>query len=128
MTLIDTSAWVEFLRRTGSATNQAVRATIESDHAIAEPVRMEVLAGARNERNLADLERLLARATLIPTRSHHWDEAARLYRVARAQGVTVRRMIDCLIAAIAIEADLPVLHEDGDFTGLARVTSLRLAS
>jgi len=38
----------------------------------------------------------------------------------------VRRLIDCLIAAVAIRADVPVLHADTDFDVLARRTALRL--
>jgi predicted nucleic acid-binding protein len=40
----------------------------------------------------------------------------------------VRRLIDCLIAATAIAADVPVLHADEDFDVLARHTPLRLAT
>ena len=47
MILIDTSAWIEFLRDTGSATCNRVEALLESEIAICDAVRMEVLAGAR---------------------------------------------------------------------------------
>ena len=39
----------------------------------------------------------------------------------------MRRLIDCLIAAVAIRADVPVLHRDGDFDVLARHTELEVA-
>ncbi|MGI8936697.1 MAG: hypothetical protein ACR2JF_00525 [Iamia sp.] len=41
-------------------------------------------------------------------------------------GETVRKLIDCLIAAVAIRADAPVHHADVDFTSLARHTALRV--
>ena len=63
MILIDTSAWVEFLRGTGSATCQAVHDLLGGDIAICDPVRVEVLAGAREDQHLNDLRRLLARHT-----------------------------------------------------------------
>ena len=67
MILIDTSAWVEFLRDTGSPVCERVDELLSREIAVSEAVRMEVLAGARDERHLNDLRRLLARATLIPT-------------------------------------------------------------
>ena len=76
MILIDTSAWIEFLRDTGSATCNRVESLLASKIAICDAVRMEVLAGARDERHLHNLRRLLARATVVPTAPMHYDEAA----------------------------------------------------
>ena len=59
MILIDTSAWVEFLRDTGSVVCNRVDSLLDSEIATCHPVRMEVLAGARDERHLHDLRRLL---------------------------------------------------------------------
>jgi hypothetical protein len=87
---------------------------------------MEVLAGARDERHLSDLRGLLARATLIHTESIDFEEAAALYRVCRRSGETVRKLIDCLIATIAIRNGSSILHRDTDFDVLARHTALRI--
>ena len=87
---------------------------------------MEVLAGARNDSHLRELRGLLACTSLLPTTSIDYEGAATLYRTCRRQGDTVRKLIDCLIAAVAIRADLPVLHADSDFTALARHTPLRV--
>jgi len=46
MTMIDTSAWVEFLRDTGSPVCDRVDALVEGEVAVCEPVVMELLAGA----------------------------------------------------------------------------------
>ena len=128
MILIDTSAWVEFLRATGSPANLAVRSALRADAAaITDAVSMEVLAGARSDRHLDELRGLLARATLLPTGPEDFDGAASLYRRCRRSGRTVRKMIDCLIASVAIRHDAPVLHADGDFDALAAVTELELA-
>jgi predicted nucleic acid-binding protein len=124
--LVDTSAWVEFLRDTGSAVCERVDDLLASELATCSPIRMEVLAGARDERHLDDLRRLLARATQLPTTEVDYEDAAGLYRACRRDGGTVRRLIDCLIAAIAIRADVAVLHADADFETLARSTTLRL--
>lgn len=126
MILVDTSAWVEFLRDTGSATCERVDAVLDQEIATCHPVRMELLAGARNEQHLDSLRGLLARASLLPTEPPDYEEAAALYRACRRQGETVRRLIDCLIAATAIRASATLLHSDIDFDVLARHTPLQV--
>jgi predicted nucleic acid-binding protein len=124
--LIDTSAWVEFLRDTDSPVCHRVDELLSDDMAICDPVRMEVLAGARDEPHLHRLRRLLARATVLPTAPAHYDQAAGIYRHCRRQGETVRKLIDCLIASVAISAGVAILHRDDDFEVLARHTDLRV--
>ena len=126
MILIDTSAWIEFLRGTGSPACERVDKLLGSRIATCDVVRMEVLAGARDQEHLQQLRSLLARATMLPTESIDYDTAAALYRSCRSQGKTVRKLIDCLIAAVAIRAKVPVLHADTDFTAIAAVTELRI--
>ena len=128
MILIDTSAWVEFLRGTGSPICDRVEALLDGEIATCDAIRMEVLAGARDEHHLERLRRLLARAVVLPTTSPDYDEAAALFRRCRREGYTLRRLIDCLIASVAIRAAAPILHNDGDFDVLARHAGLRVES
>ena len=127
MILIDSSAWIEFLRDTGSPTCLRVDELLGSDIAACDPVRMEILAGARDDRHLSDLRRLLGRSTLLPTEPVDYEEAASLYRSCRRQGETPRKLVDCLIAAIAVRSHVVVLHADADFEVLARHTALTTA-
>lgn len=126
MILVDTSAWVEFLRDTGSSTCEAVDRLLADNLAICDPVVMEVLAGARDEHHLGQLRGLLGRVTTLPTTPADYDAAAALYRACRVRGETVRKLIDCLIAAVAIRAGAEVLHADADFAAIARHTDLQL--
>lgn len=126
MILIDTSAWVEFLRDTASPICREVDRLLAAEIAICDPIRMEVLAGARDEAHLRQLRGLLARATLLPTGPGDYETAAALFRVCRRRGETVRKLIDCLIAAIAVREDVPLLHLDTDFDVLARHTALEI--
>jgi predicted nucleic acid-binding protein len=105
---------------------QQVDDLLAGDLAVCDPVRMEVLAGARSEQHLNDLRRLLARASTVPMGPAHYDNAAALYRACRRGGETVRKLVDCLIAAAAIGAGIEVLHADADFDVLARHTGLRV--
>ena len=124
MILIDTSAWVEFLRNTGSPVCELVDELLAGDVAVCDAIRMEILAGARDETHLGSLRRLLARATVIRMETTDYDDAAVLYRRCRRHGETVRKLIDCLIAAAAKRADVPIVHNDFDFDLLARHTEL----
>lgn len=126
MIFVDTSAWVEFLRDTGSETSDSVEAALQGEVAICEAIRMEVLAGSRDGEHEMDLRRLLARAVMVRIEPRDFDHAAALYRRCRRRGETVRKLLDCLIAAVAIRADTPLLHQDSDFDVLARHTRLRL--
>lgn len=87
---------------------------------------MEVLAGARDEPHLQLLRRLLARASLLTTGPADYEAAAAHYRACRRGGETIRKLIDCLIAAVAIRDNVPILHADADFDTLARHTPLRI--
>ena len=125
MILVDTSAWIEFLRGTGSPVCDAVDRLLDGELAICDAVSMELLAGARDERQLLQLRGLLARTTTLPTAPADYESAAVMYRACRVHGETVRKLIDCLIGAVAISADIEVLHADADFETLARHTGLR---
>ncbi len=130
MPLIESSAWVEFLRDTGSPTCNRVDELLEGnpDHIIiCDAVRMEILAGARDNSGFAVLTDLLARAVLIPTLPTDYDDAAVLSPLLTG-GETVRKLIDCLIAAVALRAGIPGLHNDRDFDILVRHTGLQAYS
>ena len=128
MILIDTSAWVEFLRDTGSAVCNRVDDFLDDEVATCDVVRMELLAGARGEHHLQSLRRLLARATLLSTLPVDYESGAMLYRRCRERGETVRKLMDCLIASVAIRSGVPLLHDDRDFEVLSRHTELRIYS
>lgn len=130
MILADTSAWVEFLRRTGSRTNLRMRELIADPNqvAVTDAVLMEVLAGARDTAYRDSLRRLIMRCRFAHTEGpRDYEAAAEIYLVCRRAGYTITSQIDCLIAAVAIRTELPVLHADGDFDAIARHTPLKIA-
>lgn len=126
MPLIDTSAWVEYLRDSDLATCNEVERLLNFEPALCDAIRMELLAGARDEKHVAQLEKLLARANFIKTESIDYDNAAAIYRACRKFGLTIRTHVDCLIAAIAIRTDTALLHNDSDFDAIAQVTKIKI--
>ena len=127
MLLADTSAWVEFLRGTGSAEARRMRAAIAGGEVVViDPILLEVMAGARRD-GVARTQRLLEAQHLEPLAPRlDWLDGATIYRSLRQRGVTVRSPVDALIAAVAIRLDLPVLHLDRDYGAIAEYTPLHL--
>jgi predicted nucleic acid-binding protein len=128
--LVDSSAWIEFDRRTGTATDRLLRRLIENDAelAVTQPVVMEVLAGARTPVDERDLRRMLETFPLLPFDANvDFDAAARIYRACRRSGITPRGMIDCMIAAVASRTEASLLSADGDVKRIAGVMGIELA-
>jgi len=126
--LADTSAWVEYLRGTRSETHRALRSSIQSDDlVVTEPVLMEVLAGALTDRQARSLRAAMLAFPIIPIQVDDYERAAAIHRTCRAAGRTIRDIVDCMVAAVAIRSDASVLHRDRDFDAIARHTELRIA-
>jgi predicted nucleic acid-binding protein len=127
--LVETSAWIDYLRATGSGADRRLQGLIESGDPIAvtDVVVMEVLAGAPDEARAERLARLLRRSEWLPVDglADH-EAAARLYRSCRAGGDRVRRLSDCLIAVVALRNDASLLTRNRDFASIARHIPLRL--
>lgn len=95
--------------------------------ATTDAVLQEVLAGPTDEQLAADLKRMLLGVAFLHQESPLDAEvAAALFRACRRAGETVRSHLDCLVAAVAIRNDVPVLHRDRDFDVIARHTDLRV--
>ncbi|MHB1855596.1 MAG: type II toxin-antitoxin system VapC family toxin [Acidimicrobiales bacterium] len=129
MILVDTSAWVEYDRATGSAVDRRLSELIASDGPIAvtEPVVMEVLAGARSDEREADLRRLLLRFEVLHLEvALDFDGAAQIYRQCRSSGVTPRGLLDCLVAAVARRRGASLLALASDLRRVAGVMGIDL--
>jgi predicted nucleic acid-binding protein len=127
--LTDTSAWVEYDRATGSATDLRLSELIaaEGPIAVTEPIIMEVLAGARSDARETDLRRLLLRFRLCHfDAAADFDGAARIYRRCRQASITPRGLIDCMIAAVAWREQAALLACDADLLHVARVVGIEL--
>jgi predicted nucleic acid-binding protein len=128
LVLADTSAWIEYLRGADGKTRTAVRERVpRRQAALTEPILMELLAGALDERRAGGVASMLGSFPLEPIdATFDYTAAAQIHRVCRRAGLTLRNQIDCLIAAVAIRTGLPLLHRDADFDFIARHTPLQI--
>jgi predicted nucleic acid-binding protein len=128
MSLVDASVWIDFF--TGRSTPQVC----ELERLVAEGslvytcgvILTEVLQGIRDD---AEYRATLARfddLVFLPMRRQMFLAAADMYRSLRRRGITIRKSVDCMIAAVAIEHDLPLLHNDRDFDPMETYCSLKV--
>ncbi len=118
------------MRNTGSTIDERVTTLIAGDErlAVTDPVRMELLAGTRSQAERERISRLAGTCALHRVNAAlDFDSAAGIWRACRAAGRPVRSLVDCLIAAVAIRAGLPVLDADRDYDAIAASTPLTLA-
>lgn len=131
MILVDSSAWVEFLRATGSLVHHRLRAALEEGAALAssDVIVMEILAGARDAADRERLRRLLYGLEFLGVEGPaDYEAAADIFGACRRRGETPRKLTDCLIAAVAIRSDTELLCADSDFAVIERHTDLRLSA
>ena len=130
--LIDSSAWIEYLRATGSPAAAEVRRLLSSEAdtvVMCEPVAMEILSGATSDAAHAKLERLVnGLPSLRIDDALDFRSAAAIFRRARRIGRRVRSINDCLIASVAIRHEVPLIHRDADYVVIAAITPLTARS
>ena len=126
MILVDSSVWVDFFSSSPGRGGAELRRMIQESEpfALTGVVIAEVLQGLT--RDLEPIEQYLAQWDRIEAGGFEtYREAARIYRTARAKGITLTT-IDTLIAAIALEHGASVFTLDKDFVHVARTTHLAL--
>ena len=129
MIVVDTSVWIDVLNEVDRPQTRRCVDLIEAGEPVAltDVILTEILQGLRSEREARTVERHLRAFPVL--RLDGLDDfalAAELYRTARRAGVTIRKTLDCLIAAPCVRTGAPLLHADSDFDLLAGCTPLRL--
>lgn len=123
--IVDTSALIELLRNTGSPVHLRLHRALQRAESLWIPavVLQEVLQGARSLGHFAGLQVQMEMLPVFepadPAELHR--QAALLYARCRWQGPTPRNPIDCIVAACALEAGLPLLAQDRDFAAIASI-------
>lgn len=128
MILVDSSVWIDFLRNSHTPqaewldTNLGLREFLVGDLILA-----EVLQGFKEDRGFNEARRLLGRLRQVQVGGEELAvEAAKNYRALRARGVTVRGIVDSMIATRCIQDGLALLHSDRDFCPFELYLGLRV--
>jgi predicted nucleic acid-binding protein len=127
MILADSSVWVDYFR--GTETDGALvldRVIISGEVAVGDLVLAEVLLGFATEKRASIAQLAMGRFPLVALGGGPVAiEAARVYRLLRGKGVTVRGTVDLLIGTWCVMNDVPLIHADKDFAGMERWIGLK---
>jgi predicted nucleic acid-binding protein len=128
MVLVDTTVWVDFLGDTATSQVTRLQTLIESDEDLCTcgVISAETLQGIRSDSDYRRTKAHLDSLIFLPIHRATFVRAAELYRSLRKSGITVRKPVDCMIAAVAIEHESSLLHNDRDFDNIARHSKLRI--
>lgn len=129
MIVVDTSVWIDVLNDVDSPKSVRCTDLLEDGAplALTDVIFTEILQGFRHEREARRVEKHLRAFPVL--RLDDLDDfalAAQLYRRARRAGVTIRKTLDCLIAAPCVRDGVPIFHADEDFDRLAGCTDLEI--
>lgn len=122
---MDTSVWIGYLGGESTAVTERFAEALERGFPVGLTgvILQEVVQGVTSEREFEQVSEYLRSSTFYhsrdPVESH--DEAALIYFRCRRDGITIRSSIDCLIARVAIEHELILLHDDRDFEQMAEI-------
>ncbi len=127
--IFDTSVWIDFFKNSSSKEaillEQYVKFSSESV-LLTPTIIQEILQGVRTEQEFSQKKKVLESYNILKP---DWEktsiDAAKLYFDLRKKGVTIRKSTDCLIAQIAIENDVLLVHIDSDFELVSNNSPLR---
>ena len=126
--LVDTSVWIELFRGNESSVVKEFESLLNNrvDIFICGLIKTEILQGINSDNEYSKIKKTLEFYGNVAIDDSTFVLAADIYRKGRTKGVTVRKTIDCIIAALAIENNLELLHNDKDFDGIEKITTLRI--
>ncbi|MBI3466500.1 MAG: PIN domain-containing protein [Planctomycetes bacterium] len=126
MYLVDTSVWVEFLRKSGTPEIQErLRPIIREDQAaLTDWIILELMTGLRSAEKPSSLLKRLEPVSRLPFPDGGWKSAWDLAASLRKRGVTPSAA-DCFLATIAIHHSVELLHCDVDFEHIAEHCALK---
>lgn len=129
MVVVDSGVWIDFFNGADTPQRNVLRELLtHGEVALIVPdlVLYEVLRGFRRERDYLQAEALMLSMTVESTGGQALAQrAATHYRSLRAQGVTVRKSIDVLLATFCIARGYTLLHRDRDFNAFEELRGLR---
>lgn len=117
MILIDSTVWVDFFNNSQSSQVAKLEKSLNEyeDLCICGVILTEILQGIRNNNQYLKTKMYLESLIFLPMNYATFIKAAEIYRYLRKRGITIRKPVDCMIAAVSIENNVPLLHNDRDF-------------
>ena len=127
MVLVDTTVWINFFSADLNLHVKTLENLINDreDICVCGVILTEVLQGIRNDSEFKKTKNLFANLIFLPMPYSVYLRAAEIYRILRRKGITIRKSVDCMIAAVALEHEIPLLHNDKDFIPIEKHSGLQ---
>jgi len=123
--LADTTVWIHFLRGSGIQYQERLVPLIMADKLATTPVIiMEILRGARSQKEYDKLSQDLAALRCFDVSAKVWERAGKLGYALRHKGINAP-LTDTIIAAVALENNALLLHDDRHYEMIASITHLK---
>jgi predicted nucleic acid-binding protein len=126
--VVDSSVWIAKLRgQRSEAVGKLDSVRSADDVLVGDLILLEVLQGARDDRDAARIEHILGSfeaARMVSTDIAR--QTAANFRILRAKGLRVRATVDLLIGTYCIEHGHFLLHQDRDFDIMEEHLGLRV--
>ena len=129
MIVVDTTVWIDFFNGARTPEDYHLQRLIVEDRSIAltDLIFCEILQGIQKDAQYERTRTLLMQYPILRMEDLTlFEQSAMIYRTCRKRGLTIRKTIDCLIAAVCITHDLELFQNDSDFDLIARVTPLKI--
>jgi predicted nucleic acid-binding protein len=127
--IFDSSIWINFSKGKMNLQTEMLEDYLKSSPSLiylTPTILQEFLMGLKTEN---DFTKFSFQFSYLNIFKPDWEKtsisAAKLYFDLRKKGVTIRKSTDCLIAQVAIENDVLLVHNDSDFELIAQNSSLR---
>ena len=128
MVIIDTTVWIDYLNGIKTPQSDWLDTEVERQRlGLTDVILCEVLQGVHDDQQFVDIRRELSKFEIMSTGGIELAvAAAENYRTLRAQGRTVRKTIDCLIATFCLRNGYSLLHNDRDYDPFEEILGLRV--
>ena len=127
MILVDTSVWIDLFAGRDVPHVRKLESAIakEEDLCICGVIMTEVLQGIREDKNFSSTLHILQDLIYLPETIDTFVQAAKIYRILRKQGKTIRNSVDCIISSVCLQHGACILHNDRDFDHIAEAFHLQ---
>ncbi len=128
MVMVDTTVWIDFFSGKPQQHVKILENLIAERHdvCICGIILTEILQGIREDTAYKKTKQLLENLIFLPMQYSSFILSAEIYRKLRRKGITIRKTVDCMIAAVAIENDIALVHNDRDFIPIEKHFGLKI--
>lgn len=116
LVLVDTSYWIDILRKNGNKDKKQIfeKFLLADKVAWTEPIKLELWNGSKSLRELEILEQFNRTIKTLNVSNEVWELSLKIGSYLRRKGLTVP-CVDILIISVASNYEVQLLHSDKHF-------------